>query len=104
MCDPMNQECPVEDPTGPSFGDMKTLTDDTISDAEILQANLAMFGALFTATAYYGYNQFVAYTVSDYTTLMTNYKAKTSNSEFWNYANMTKGYGLTAVFGIAFVF
>ena len=103
MCDPMQETCPVEDPTGPSFGDMKMMDTHSVSEQDILQANLTMFGALFTATFALGYNQFVISNVSDYTTLMTQYKAKTSDSELWNYANMTKGYGLVAIYGVAFV-
>ena len=62
-----------------------------------------MVGALLTATLAFGYNQFVSSNVTDYTTLMSNYKTQTSNNEYWNYANMTKGYGLLAIYGIAFV-
>ena len=103
MCDPMAQDCPVEDPTGPSFGDMKTMDQHNVDDLDILQANLTMVGALLTATLAFGYNQFVSSNVTDYTTLMSNYKTQTSNNEYWNYANMTKGYGLLAIYGIAFV-
>ena len=103
MCDPMTESCPVEDPTGPSFGDMKTMDDHSVTELDILQANLTMLGALFTATFAFGYNQLVISNVSDYTTLMSNYKTNSSDSELWNYANMTKGYGLVAIYGIALV-
>ena len=63
-----------------------------------------MLVTFLSAAAYLGYSQFIAKNVSDYTTLMTNYKAKTSNSELWNYANMVNGYGLLAVYSIALVF
>ena len=105
MCDPLNSNCPTENPTGPAFADAKTEEGAThVSSMDILQANLSMTGALLTATAYFAYSQFMASKVSDYTTKRDAYKLlDNSKPDYWSYANMTKGFGMLALYGIAWV-
>ena len=105
MCDPFVSDCPTENPTGPSYGDAKMEEGVThVSSMDILQANLSMTGALLTATAYFAYSQFMASKVSDYTTVRDNYKnLDSSKPDYWSFANMTKGFGMLALYGIAWL-
>ena len=67
-----------------------------------MQANLELMGALLTMTIYLGFTQFITNSVTTYVTMMTAYE-KLDTTKFWSLANMTKGYGMLAIFGVAFV-
>ena len=61
----------MEEPTGPSFDDVKMEETAGVNATDLLQANLTLMGTLLTTTIWLGYTQFIANSVTDYTDIMT---------------------------------
>lgn len=60
MCDPVIQDCPTEDPTGPSIADLpkeaRPIQEDvetTFTDSEIFNAHLKLDAAMTVVWIYY---------------------------------------------------
>ena len=60
MCDPVFEDCPTEDPTGPSIADIpkeaKPIHEDvekTFTDSEIFMANLKLDAAMTVVFLYW---------------------------------------------------
>lgn len=96
MCDPLVEDCPVEDPSGPAFGGRVQEDGSQVTSQEVLAANLSVVGALITMSAYLGFNQFVIKQTTAYGTVMSDYKTLDA-SDYWGKANKVSGYGLLAV-------
>ena len=113
MCDPVFQDCPTEDPTGPSITDLpkeKPPTHDdavTFTDSEIFNANLTLDAAMTVVIIYWVLDTFTMKKMAYYTlTVETTYPALigTSATNFWKLANMIHGYGGLAILGTAYLF
>ena len=53
-CDPLTTNCPVENPTGPSFEDVPVKMEEDLS-GELLIANLQLTGAMLSTVIYLGF-------------------------------------------------
>ena len=114
MCDPVFQDCPTEDPTGPSVADIpkseKPIHEDTVTkftDSEIFMANLKLDGAMTVVAVYWVYDTFVVKKLASYVLWTeTNYPSVigTSATNYWKLANMVYGYGGLAILGTAYIF
>ena len=56
MCDPLVEDCPPEEPTGPSFEDMEKPSEELFTSSQIREANLKIMGAALTATIYFAWS------------------------------------------------
>ena len=60
MCDPLFEECPTEEPTGPSLADLQVPQEEhQYTDSEIMKANMYITMAALTATIYFVYDAFI---------------------------------------------
>ena len=101
MCDPLVSDCPVEDPTGPTWDQFLDHFRDLPTQDQITTANLELFASSAVFVLYLVLSQF--WMTNVYETLMTNYEA-ISSTNWWNLANMTKNYGGLGVFGVGLLF
>jgi len=56
MCDPLIEDCPTEEPTGPSMKDLHPIDEEEFTSNQIMAANLQILGAAMTATIFYAWN------------------------------------------------
>ena len=105
MCDPLFEDCPTEEPTGPSLADLIQPREEKVyTDGEILEANLYIMGAALTATIYFAVDAFVIQS-NNVTKGMTEtlYKSVVSSTTSWITANSIKNYLGLAIFATALV-
>ena len=97
MCDPVFQDCPTEDPTGPSVADIpkeaKPIEEDvekTFTDAEIFNANLQIDAAMTVAFVYLVLDTTAMKKMASYVLMTeTTYPSVigTSATNYWKLAN-----------------
>ena len=58
MCDPLIEDCPTEEPTGPSMKDLEKPPEMMFTSSEIREANLEIMGAALTAMVYFVWHAF----------------------------------------------
>ena len=105
MCDPLFEDCPTEEPTGPSLADLMQPRDEKVyTDGEILEANLFIMGAALTATIYFAVDAFVIQS-NNVTKGITEtlYKSVVSSTTSWITANSIKNYLGLAIFATALI-
>ena len=58
MCDPLISDCPVEDPTGPTWDQFLDQFRDVPTQQEITEANLQVFASSAVFVLYLVYTEF----------------------------------------------
>lgn len=104
MCDPLIEDCPTEEPTGPSMKDLHPIDEEEFTSNQIMAANLQILGAAMTATIFYAWNA-LRFNVNDNIKLKefdaTWLLSLVKDNNNMKYAALIKDYGGLAIFFIA---
>lgn len=103
MCDPLTQDCPTEEPTGPSMKDLIQEEEDAYTSSEVMTANLMVMGSALTATLYFAWSAFAVSSSVVAKSRDVLWEANINSSNWHKTGNMLKDYLGLAVFLTAWV-
>ena len=83
FCDPVYEDCPIDDPTGNSYEDFVKYKTYNASPKQILIANSSIVYETLLVIIHLAYTEYVVHRTPNYQKLLTDFNAMTGGQTIW---------------------